>query len=200
MVCKLHFFAEVDRKRLGGGGSIGNWMWPLDTNEDTFGNNRLEHTMVDPLITSYIQDVGDVDTKNAIVPYASGNTTFFEKKLRLIQSTAEDLGGLLAPSQFDLIFMTNVIEHCMDAIKVYNNIWKLLKPGGVLVFQEHHYHGYQVDPGHPIKVSKLLNDKFAANFEPIFRREFDHDPTTEYGHTAGIYFIGRKSTAAKKNR
>jgi hypothetical protein len=37
-----------------------------------------------------------------------------------------------------------------------------------------------------------------ANFEPNFRREFDHDPTTEYGHTAGIYFIGRKSTAAKK--
>lgn len=50
-------------------------------------------------------------------------------------------------NQFDIVILSSVIEHVSDHKKVYQEIWRILKPGGVLFLQypnyasffEHHY-------------------------------------------------------------
>lgn len=82
--------------------------------------------------------------------------------------------------KFDTVVMVNVLSHCYDARKVLDKICTLLKPGGVLVFNE----GAATtnpqtfyDVGHPLQVSEVVIDAFLAEFEPMYRN--------------GAYFIGR---------
>jgi SAM-dependent methyltransferase len=143
-------------------------------------------TLVDPLLDMYLQKVKDV-------PYRDESRTMFDRPTVLVRADAESAGDILQP--VDTVVMMNVIEHCTNGPRILNTLWKLLKPGGLLVFHEYDYSdsGFIWDKGHPIKLKAATYNLLLQHFEVIFRRDFDHEG--DYSHTMGVYFIGRKPAA-----
>jgi SAM-dependent methyltransferase len=52
--------------------------------------------------------------------------------VRILPGTAEDTG--LPSEQFDVITCSSVMEHVMDAQAAFNEIYRILKPGGIFWF------------------------------------------------------------------
>lgn len=141
-------------------------------------------TLVDPLIDLYLQKVQKV-------PYRD-NRFLFDKPTHLIRMGAEDAGIFLRPSHYDTVMMLNVIEHGTNAVKILAALWKLLKPGGILIFHEYDYEdrGFFWDVGHPIKLHRRTYDTLLNKLTVVFRQDFHHEG--DYSHTSGVYFIGKK--------
>ena len=82
--------------------------------------------------------------------------------------------------QFDFVVMMNVLEHCQDALAVFDKIKELLLPGGILVFRELLFHADEVkrlsailyDAGHPLRVDQSVIDGFLQDFKPLMRAEY----------------------------
>jgi len=66
---------------------------------------------------------------------------------------------------FDLIIMDNVLDHCEDPEKVFTQIQRVTKPGGIIYFRQNTYHAWgkfirsviellKIDKGHPFSFSK----------------------------------------------
>ena len=71
---------------------------------------------------------------------------------------------------FDTVIFINVLSHCYDARKVLDVVWRSLKLGGTLVFQERIEQrgaNLRYDVGHPLTVRKNVLDGFLARFEGI---------------------------------
>ncbi len=141
-------------------------------------------TLVDPLIDLYLQKVQKV-------PYRE-NRFLFDKPTHLVRMGAEDAGLFLRPGHYDTVVMLNVIEHGTNAVKILSTLWKLLKPGGTLVFHEYNYEdrGFVWDVGHPIKLHRRTYDTLLNKLTVVFRQDFHHEG--DYLHTSGVYFIGQK--------
>jgi SAM-dependent methyltransferase len=80
--------------------------------------------------------------------------------------------------RFDLVVMINVLEHCRDAVAIFDKIEEILLPGGVLVFHDRLWEepelrrtiGSLYDAGHPLRVGRAAAAPFLSRFEPL-----DHD-------------------------
>ena len=61
----------------------------------------------------------------------------------------------------DFVFSVNVLDHCYDFVKIVNNIYRYLKPGGtaLLSFDCHH----RVDALHPIIVNESIASEIFIN-------------------------------------
>lgn len=100
--------------------------------------------------------------------------------------------------QYDMIVMNNVLEHCMNIRAIFDNIHKMLKPGGVFVFGDVFFNPKDValcckkiyDAGHPLKLTEPVMssylDKYNCLYEKIVHKKFGQ----EWRHD--IFFIGAK--------
>lgn len=142
-------------------------------------------TLIDPLIDLYIQKV-------KYVSYRDIDRSLFGKPTTLIRMAGEPVGDMLRENYYDTVVMLNVIEHGINAAHILNSLWRILRPGGILVFHEYDYadRGFITDPGHPIKLHSSYYDLLLKHFEVVYRRDFNHEGN--YMHTMGVYFIGRK--------
>ena len=108
---------------------------------------------------------------------------------------------------YDLIVIINVIEHCYDIDRVFQQIVDNLAPGGILVFHDKYYSHdavaetvkVQYDAAHPLKVDRKVIDSFLdAHFNDLYRyiaTETSHfrDYTFQYDM---LYLIGQKKQIA----
>lgn len=114
---------------------------------------------------------------------------------------AEKLSDDAKFGKFDTVLSINVIDHVWDAYQFLGNIYKALKPGGILIFHDRfspnpNYLDKVLGPGnhlHPVRVSRGVFNHFFEQFEEIYMFE---GQTTEMikrmGGEVGFYFIGRK--------
>jgi len=63
------------------------------------------------------------------------NTFKDNKKIKYIQSQAENLKGKIRPKSIDLAIMIRIIHHLANPEKVFKIINKLIKPGGYLILE-----------------------------------------------------------------
>lgn len=93
-------------------------------------------TLVDPQINVYKKIIG--------CSYSSGkllnlNTTLYSK-------TTEDLNdsGSLASESFDTVIHMNVLVYARDAFVYLHTLYRILKPGGLLLFHERYFENHVV--------------------------------------------------------
>ncbi len=110
--------------------------------------------------------------------------------------------------------MINVLEHTRDAYKILGNLWKALKPGGILIFHERWHDNRLEDPRywrliyntdmqpidigkayHPIRVKKPVIDHFLDHFDLIYYSNKTELMTAR--QETGVYAIGRKRTSKR---
>lgn len=127
-------------------------------------------TMIDPLITEYISNPKIQTT------YQSGNICVNKSSGwggGCIQTYLAAFGGEypLPREHYDTVIMINTIEHCQDAVKVLDNIYRALKPGGVLVFGEEFTSKEQLlgnDKRHPIRITREFYEFYLNTFYGSF--------------------------------
>lgn len=126
------------------------------------GRTASRVTLLDPLLHSY--------RNMANCTYKNGKFMNFPTILR--NEMAESFTDF---ALYDTIICINVLEHVMDAPKVMENLKRALKAGGVLVFGERAYDGfdphYVFDMGHPIHVKRPFLDGFRKYFQVLFSNE-----------------------------
>ena len=133
-------------------------------------------TFLDPLAHTYITD------PNVTCSYKDGTFCLPEGKSYVggcvpvhISANAAEVGPAFAEGSFDTIIMINTLEHVKDAIRIMENIYRWLKPDGVLVLGEEVYKQRRVaHPGHvchPLAPTKAFFDLFLENFEKRFYEE-----------------------------
>jgi SAM-dependent methyltransferase len=101
-------------------------------------------------------------------------------------------------NKYDLVIMNNVLEHCYDIKKIFNNILNMLNTNGVFVFSDVYFNEsdvermvYQIyDAGHPIKISKTYMDDFLSNFNSLY--DVDLHGLYNQDWRNDKYFIGVK--------
>jgi SAM-dependent methyltransferase len=128
---------------------------------------------------------------------------YFSNKIKvsnLFNCPAEDLTSSI---KYDLVVMINVIEHCYDIDKIFENILSISNPGTVFIFSDKLYDLEEINSGlkvsydaaHPLKVEKnyLLNFLY-QNFDVLLdkkvRNQFELDG--EHFEWDDVYFIGKK--------
>ncbi len=58
-----------------------------------------------------------------------------QKKIKIIQSTAENLGKKISSKSVDLIIVVRVLHHIQNLDHFFRLVYKLLKPGGYLILE-----------------------------------------------------------------
>jgi glycosyltransferase involved in cell wall biosynthesis/SAM-dependent methyltransferase len=102
-------------------------------------------------------------------------------------------------SRFDLVLMTNVLEHCFDVPRIFDNILTMLAPAGVLILGDSLIPERAVrsvvenlyDAGHPIRVTEEYVMSFLdENFSALYKRKF----YGLYGQSfrVDLYYVGEK--------
>jgi len=130
------------------------------------GRSAASITLLDPLLDEYLKH-----------PYCSYNQLV--PTPTLICSPAEEFD---LATQFDTIICINVLEHVCNVGVIFNNIYRALRPGGIIIMGERVYDDLDItklyDVGHPIRIKSMVLDRFRQQF------------TTLYSN--GSYFIARK--------
>lgn len=121
---------------------------------------------------------------------------------RLVQSSIEsfEVNEML----YDLVIIINVLEHCYDLGRIFDQIDSMLTPDGVLVFGDigfdaeelSRFGGRQWDAAHPLRPLTTTIGSFLGRFEPML--------DSSRSVSAGVYekctfrrFIGRRRNAAR---
>jgi len=81
---------------------------------------------------------------------------------------------------YDLVIIINVIEHCLDAHRIFDLILSISRPGAVLVFHDHLYNhdtvarmvrGHHYEAGHPLMVDrKVIEEFYHRHYTPLYER------------------------------
>ncbi len=153
--------------------------------------------LLDPLIERYLE-----------LP----NCAYTDMKLRRLDGNTEPVAKLHAmpiedmqvEQKYDLVILINVIEHCIDVRKIFDNVWNLLVPGGVFIFHDKYFDHLETaveiashyDTGHPLRPDRKIVDGFLNRFETIFSRWISTEGAAKMTDTGdAIYFVGRKPGA-----
>jgi SAM-dependent methyltransferase len=142
-------------------------------------------SLLDPLISEYLEH------PNCFYK----NKKVYEKEATIHCSSIEDF---VTEEKYDLLLITNVLEHCYDIDKIFTKIIDLLKKDGILIFSDVFFKGVDAlqlaekiyDAGHPLKLSEDKMKIFLSNFEPLLDNEFKALYEQEWRNDK--YFIGIK--------
>jgi len=183
--------------------------------------------LLDPLMEQYLVQVPTCRYRNAketkanfptvsgeIVLLASGGETIIDGAL--IPRMRNDKHGS-GPNRgetfaynaglFDLVIIINVLEHCLDALQVIQNVHNALAPGGILVihdrYSDHLWRNFFTfsngqpkvpfwDVGHPINMLQAPFQHLFRQYRELYMKEGDPSPQ----HPQVFYFIGKKLTAS----
>ena len=145
-------------------------------------------TLVDPGMEGYLR---------------SGHAIYAGGKLRGIPTELLSLSAEQMPigRTFDTVVMINVVEHTFNAFATLHTAYRLLRPGGIFIFQERVI-SMRAAPQvyHPVRLSQRFFDGFlSARYWEMFRfrgltSEVRRKRRT-HGIIAEVYYIGRKKDA-----
>ena len=182
-------YASLPRGSLGLVAELGAGPWTqthflLEARPDV---TATKVTLIDPGIDGYLR------SGRAI--YAGGRLHGIEAELLSIP--AERVPASYT-ERFDTLVMINVIEHTFNAFATLHTAHRLLKRGGIFIFQERCI-ALNARPQiyHPIRLTKSFFDAFlAGQYDEMFRF---HGRTIEvrrkrrtHGIDSEVYFIGKK--------
>ncbi len=106
-----------------------------------------------------------------------------------------------ASNYFDLVVMTNVLDHVRDAEQCVKEAVRITRPGGVLVIGQELSNAEDAEAmrsdlgqiGHPIRVDHTWLDAQLAAFEPVHKKLLSREAGRGPEHHYGTYvFAGRK--------
>ena len=127
-------------------------------------------TLVDPLIDEYMKTNPGCAYKDGSL---EGHKTFF------VRAGAETFDP--AGRQYDTVILVNMIEHVQNAFVAYQQAWKAIRPGGLVIFHERFWQGYtghgkdvkrEFDL-HPIRLNLFFAHKFSTQFDLIHEHEHE---------------------------
>jgi SAM-dependent methyltransferase len=144
-------------------------------------------TLSDPNLVKYMTTTATCSYQSgALVP---GLTTY------LLAAGAE---APIFNEVFDTVMMVNVLEHVQNGYAILENLYRMLKPGGLLIFNDRWWEelpNVHVDDNilHPVRIKRIVFEHFLARFDPLFR----DDAGTAEMHARGslehgCYVIARK--------
>jgi hypothetical protein len=106
--------------------------------------------------------------------------------------------------QYDTVLLLN--HHVRDAFIMYQKALASLKVGGIMIFHERFWPGYNGVSSakqqreydlHPIRLSERFGHHFATEFDLLY----EHEQTDRsWGGALGYYWIGRKRASTMKDR
>lgn len=135
------------------------------------GINSID--LVDPLIEDYIKNCVYCSYKDNKL----GNPVSWN--VNIIKSTAEDLN---INKKYDLIMMLNVLEHCYDIDKIFDNILSIMDKDSIFVYHDNYFINNIeeilnkiYDAGHPIKLYESYLNDWLKYFEIIYDKTFKYD-------------------------
>ncbi len=121
---------------------------------------------------------------------------FHEFPVTVIGTGGESL--LTWNKKYDTLVSINVIEHVENALEYLEGLWKVIKPGGLLIFHDRYCITPEKCDGalgrnlyHPIRISKFILDTFLSKFDMQFLNDKPNWGGRRVGEV-GYYFIGRK--------
>jgi SAM-dependent methyltransferase len=143
-------------------------------------------TLSDPNLFNYMRN-------SPLSPYKDG--TFLNTKTYFVAAGAE--APIFGSNSFDTVLMINVLEHVQNAFVVLENLWRMVKPGGTLIFNDRWVEKWTFEwlddaKLHPIRIRKVVIDHFLAHFEILFRDDNGTQEMKQRGGEHGVYFIGKK--------
>lgn len=134
-------------------------------------------TLLDPLVAEYVSNpkIQSSYQTGSLCVDASPGWDGGCIKTYLASFFGEDP---LREEAYDTVIMINTVEHCIDGVRVFDNIYKSLKPGGILVLgeeyaSENHLNEFK-NVCHPIRITE--------KFFRFYLEEF-------YGPKAGGEFL-----------
>uniref|UniRef100_A0A0G4FCD6 EGF-like domain-containing protein n=1 Tax=Chromera velia CCMP2878 TaxID=1169474 RepID=A0A0G4FCD6_9ALVE len=151
------------------------------------------------------QQQGGAGTKGRRQGGSGDDSNFFPFPVTVVNAGGEHLVN--ARESFDTVVLINVIEHVQNGYALLENLYRSLRPGGILIFNDRYYDDMPPDYWsdldsrlHPIRPFRAVYERFFSFFEPIFVRRYSI-PNILRGlgrcraplhRTEGFYFIGRK--------
>ncbi len=148
-------------------------------------------TLLEPQLMEYKANVSGCSYKD--------NKLFGIYPVNFLVGRAEDF---VFSEVYDTVIMINAIEHCQDGVAVLNNLYKSIKPGGILIWHERAFPLYQGKPYvysphavdfifHPLRLKQSFWEWFVLeHFEPLYYK-VEEDVSLQPSQTM-LYFIGRK--------
>ncbi|KAA3616680.1 MAG: hypothetical protein DWQ05_13195 [Calditrichaeota bacterium] len=178
-------------------------------------------TLLDPLITEYLNHpycsynenhlvldkkprISKILKKVSPTLFSYLKTNFFSR-IQIDQLISLPLEEADLTKPYDLVVMINVIEHCYDINKVFNNILKVTPKGSYFIFEDKLYDQEKIkkeistnyDAAHPLKVDKSVIENFLnKNFKPVYKNVKTN--RTEFQNQViiwdDIYYIGKRDS------
>lgn len=110
----------------------------------------------------------------------------------ILSHAAEEL---LPQQQFDTVLLLNFVEHVKDAFLVYNIAFEALRPGGLLIFHERFWPGYNGMESknrrefdlHPIRLNERFAHWMATEFDLLYEKE---QPVSSFLRSDGSTVLG----------
>jgi ubiquinone/menaquinone biosynthesis C-methylase UbiE len=146
-------------------------------------------TLLEPNLMEYRQNSSGCSYKDG---YLKGH------RVNFLVGRAEDF---LLPEAYDLVIMINGMEHCQDGVKVLNNLYHSIKPGGILIWHERTFDDYtgmpfEMQDGlldfvfHPLRLKTKFWEWFIfSHFETLYFKQTTYRLSDNQQLP---YFIGRK--------
>ncbi len=154
--------------------------------------------LLDPLIESYV--------RHPNCSYAEGHFRIRKglgSRKQPVITHASSIEEFETDERFDLVVMINVIEHCFDLEKIFEQIKRMLVPGGYFVFYDKYFTSKEInenmekkfDAGHPLRVNgelleRFLKENFDADLHKL--RKINYEKRGMSITYTNLYFIGRK--------
>jgi len=108
---------------------------------------------------------------------------------------------------YDTLYVANVVEHVWNGYDLWENMYNVIKPGGLIIFNDMYYNGIPIDYWHdvdsifhPVRPFKVVIDHFLSKFEQIAKYENELPGVVDGSiwHKQGYYFVGRKPLRFKE--
>jgi SAM-dependent methyltransferase len=155
-----------------------NYCSLLDPLANEYLNHNFSYYDNKYIFSEYIPKIGKIVRK--FFP------TMFKSYLKLASHKTKIRNFYNIPAEhlptndkYDLITMINVIEHCFDVRKIFQNILKVSIAGSYFIFSDKLYEHDKIqelaensyDAAHPIKVDRRVIEKYLNdNFNSIYKR------------------------------
>jgi SAM-dependent methyltransferase len=156
-------------------------------------------SLLDPLLESYLTLPTCRYSRQALRMHFSGRMLPVAEAMAL---PIEDMP--VEGRRYDIVVMMNVIEHCFDVGKIFENLLAIMARGSVLVLQDAVYDPAKTramagekfyEAGHPLQVGYPVLRRFMEeHFEMLYFARYP-DPPDQIEvcpHVGRFYFVGER--------
>jgi 2-polyprenyl-3-methyl-5-hydroxy-6-metoxy-1,4-benzoquinol methylase len=137
-----------------------------------------------------VTEIVAVDLDSETLKYA--NVEYNHQKITYVQGDVTDCNLPERLGTFDTILCFETIEHVADDRAVMDNLYRMLKPGGILVLSSPFGRGRGMPTGEPFHVHQLTPEQFRELFVDFAEADiyYQRGVTFEKPRDGVRYFIG----------